>query len=57
MISHFIIHTKNIEIIDWRCKYCSYLNNEEVSWAVVGDYDAGREGARVCIICYEYSAR
>jgi hypothetical protein len=43
--------------IDWRCRYCSHHNNEQVSWAVFGDDDAGREGARVCIICYEYSAR
>ena len=48
---------KTLKDIDWRCKYCSYLNNEEVSWAVFGDYDAGREGACVCIICYKYCTR
>ena len=40
---------------------CLYTNNEEMSWAVFGDYfvdyNDGREGARVCIICYKYCAK
>ena len=40
---------------DWMCKYCSYTNNEEVSRAgVFGDYHDGQDGARFCIICYQY---
>ena len=48
---------KTVKDINWKCKYCSYTNNEEVSWAVFGDYDDYREGARVCVICYRYCAR
>ena len=47
---------KMVKNIDWKCRYCSYTNNEEVSWAVFGDDDC-REGARICIICYKYCAR
>ena len=52
-------HTQTVSVnnLDWKCNYCSYTNNEEVSWAVFGDYDDGREGARLCIICYKYCAR
>jgi hypothetical protein len=52
-------HTQTVTVnnIDWKCKYCSYINNEEVSWAVFGDYDNDREGARVCVMCYKYCAR
>ena len=52
---------KTVKNIDWKCRYCSYTNNEEISWSVFGDYfvdyDDGREGARMCIICYKYCAR
>ena len=46
-------HTQTVTVnnLDWRCNYCSYTNNEEVSWSVFGDYDDGCEGARLCIIC------
>ena len=47
--------------IDWKCRHCSYTNTEQVSWAVFGDYfvdcNDGREGAHICVICYECCAR
>ena len=54
-------HTQNPETgtetnTDWMCKLCSYTNNKEVSLAVFGDYHNGRDGARFCIICYQYCA-
>ena len=32
------VGTTTVKNIDWKCRYCSYTNNEEVSWAVFGDY-------------------
>ena len=52
---------KMVKNIDGKCRYCLYTNNEEMSWAVFGDYfvyyDDGREGACACIICYKYCAK
>ena len=55
--SHNHTQTGTVNNLDWKCNYCSYTNNEDVSWAVFGDYDDGREGARLCIICNKYCAR
>ena len=59
--SHHNAEQKTVKNIDWKCTHCSYTNNEEVSWAVFGDYyvdyDNCREGARMCIICCKYCAR
>ena len=59
--SHCNRGKKSVKSIDWKCRYCLYTNNEEMSWAVFGDYfvdyNDGREGARVCIICYKYCAK
>ena len=53
---HFT-QTVAVNNLDWKCNYCSYTNNEEVSGAVFGDHDDDREGAQLCIICYKYCAR
>ena len=50
--SHHNAEQKTVKNIDWKCRYCSYTNNEEVSWVVFGDYfvdyDDGQEGAHIC---------
>jgi hypothetical protein len=30
------VEKPTVKNIDWKCRYCSYTNNEEVSWAVFG---------------------